>query len=62
MPNMSYCRFENTFDDLKDCQESLDNYGSVKALEEDSNDYEKEYIKKLIILCGEIYENHKHEL
>ena len=25
MPNMSYCRFENTFDDLRDCLFALEN-------------------------------------
>ncbi len=25
MPNMSYCRFENTYSDLRDCLDALEN-------------------------------------
>lgn len=53
--NMSYCRFENTYDDLRDCLEALEN-SSVKRLEEDASQYEKPYIRKLIELCEEIAE------
>ncbi len=61
MPNMSYCRFENTYQDLKDCQEALQNEGGVKGVEEDSNQYEKPYIKKLIELCRDIVDEFEHE-
>lgn len=50
MPNMSYCRFENTYDDLRDCLEALDN-SSVEELEQEASQYEKPYIRKLIKLC-----------
>jgi len=47
MPNMSYCRFENTSKDLGDCVENWE-------LEEDANDYEKEGKRKIIELAREI--------
>ena len=28
MPNMSYCRFENTFSDLQDCLNALEDSGT----------------------------------
>ncbi|SEC46103.1 hypothetical protein SAMN04489761_3057 [Tenacibaculum sp. MAR_2009_124] len=55
MSNMSYCRFENTYHDLIDCQETLQNEG-VQSIEEDSNPREKPYIKHLIQLCKNIAE------
>ena len=51
---MSYCRFENTYKDLIDCQEALQDADGVDNLEEDSNEYERHYIKKLIDLCKDI--------
>ncbi len=50
---MSYCRFENTYGDLKDCLEALSE-SDVKTLEKEVNEYEKPYIRKLIKLCGQI--------
>jgi hypothetical protein len=55
--NLSYCRFENTYNDLLDCVEALDN-SSIKRLEEEANQYEREYIRKLIELCEEIAGNY----
>ena len=40
MANMGYCRFENTFNDLVDCQEALDNYGAEEIIE-GASEYEK---------------------
>ena len=48
MPNMSYCRFENTLRDLIDCR---DNWDDV-ADEDLSSDYErrsKQRLKKVIL-------------
>jgi hypothetical protein len=33
MPNMSYCRMENTYADLRDCYENWDEASSVRELE-----------------------------
>lgn len=45
MPNMSYCRFENTVPALRDCYEALD--GELSADEE-------KWRKRLIELCVKI--------
>lgn len=45
MPNMSYCRFENTFYDLQDCYENMDS---------DLSETEKKYKQRLIDLCQQI--------
>ena len=44
MANMSYCRFENTYDDLRDCFNNWD----VKS------ESEEEYQALLVKLCEEI--------
>ena len=51
MSNMSYCMFENTYKDLLQCQEALDD---GKELSEEETDYKK----RLISLCKEIVEEH----
>ena len=62
MSNMSYCRFENTFGDLEECYHALLNEGGVEGIEEESNEYEKPYIKKLIDLCKDIVEEFGDEV
>ena len=42
MANMSYCRFENTYNDLVDCSEHI--------YDEAPNDRDEEYRQKLIQL------------
>jgi hypothetical protein len=51
MPNMSYCRFENTSQDLNDCLEALSNeeYTDLSTCEETG-------LRDLIQLCKEILE------
>ena len=51
MANMSYCRFENTLDDLLDCQEALFDEGVEN--DEDSK-YEARARKELVRVCVEI--------
>ena len=51
MPNMSYCRFENTSQDLDDCLEALSNEEYT-----DLNTYEETGLRDLIQLCKEILE------
>ena len=46
MPNMSYCRFENTARDLQDCLEHMEG----KSLSET----EKHARKRLILRCVEL--------
>jgi hypothetical protein len=49
MSNMSYCRFENTYKDLEDCLEHLED-GDLSKIEE-------LYRDKLMFLCESIAEN-----
>lgn len=51
MANMSYCRFENTYHDLLDCFEYMDE-------EEELSDTEKKYRERMIKLCKEIADNY----
>jgi hypothetical protein len=55
MSNMSYCRFENTYRDLLDCFEALDEIGLVEY-EKEANEHEKRYIKKIFELCEKFKE------
>ena len=48
MPNMSYCRFENTYRELCDCVNHME--------DDDLSKSEKEYRKKIIELSKEIIE------
>jgi len=45
MANMSYCRFENTYDDLRDC---FNNWGG------DLSESEEDYRERMIKLCEDI--------
>ena len=47
---MSYCRFENTYNDLLDCYDELSNSIDLN----DINESEREYIPMLIELCRSI--------
>ena len=49
---MSYCRFQNTYQDLKDCIESIEYRTDIKDLPE----IEKKYALKLRKLCEEYLE------
>lgn len=64
MPNMSYCRFENTFSDLEDCSEALNKIyegdGEYKKLKLSAS--EKKYAVKLVMLCAEIVDRVKETL
>lgn len=48
---MSYCRFENTHDDLRDCVSTLRQGGS-----EDLSDSERKFAEKIKDLCKEYLE------
>ena len=57
MPNMSYCRFQNTCGDLQDCFDAL----GEKELDELSES-ERKYALKLIKMCRDIADDFEHEL
>ncbi len=46
MANMSYCRFQNTLQDLRDCYENMD--------DTDLSDEEKRARRTLLKLCDQI--------
>lgn len=52
MANMSYCRFQNTLQDLRDCYYNLDDI-------EDMDEEELEARKQLIQLCKDIAEDYE---
>ena len=53
MSNMSYCRFQNTYPDLLDCYENMDNVTQGPQCEE-----EEKAKKKIIQLCQEIVDDY----
>lgn len=53
--NMSYCRFQNTFADLKACERALSD-------DDELSPTEKRYRDKLILLCIKIAEDYKSEI
>lgn len=61
MSNMSYCRFENTYNDLLECQQALDEDGVI-GVECHANNYERPYIRQLIELCQEIVVQYADDL
>lgn len=50
MANMSYCRFENTYRDLVDC---------AQAMNETLSEREHKYKEKLVNVCQEIIEEYE---
>tara|TARA_R100001509_G_scaffold17516_2_gene8797 strand:+ start:458 stop:664 length:207 start_codon:yes stop_codon:yes gene_type:complete len=52
MGNMSYCRFENTARDLRDCVHAIHN-GETDEL----NDYELEGLQEILDLAQEIMDD-----
>tara|TARA_R110001606_G_scaffold386865_1_gene551154 strand:+ start:89 stop:280 length:192 start_codon:yes stop_codon:yes gene_type:complete len=51
MGNMSYCRFENTANDLDDCLQAIED-GKYKDL----NSYERGGLSSLLTLCERVLE------
>ena len=47
---MSYCRFENTYRDLLDCYENMNNINSES---------EKNYMRRLVDVCKEIIDEYE---
>ena len=50
MANMSYCRFQNTYKDLLDCYENLNNVKSES---------EKLYMQRLVDVCKDIIDEYE---
>ena len=58
MANMSYCRFENTVKDIKECIEAFDegNWDLDAMIESASSWQERKAMKKFIELCKDVAE------
>ncbi len=54
MGNMSYCRFSNTLSNLCDCYDNMDEGGLSEE--------ESKARKRLIKLCGQIFDDYGDEL
>jgi glycerate-2-kinase len=54
--NMSYCRFENTLQDLQDCKNALREAGSWEALMAEASEYEKAAMLGMGKACEEMAE------
>jgi hypothetical protein len=54
MSNMGYCRFRNTFSDLKDCAENMD--------EDLRSEEETRARRRLIAICCDIALDYGHEV
>ena len=50
MGNMSYCRFENTARDLRDCVQAIEN-GEL----DDLSSYERDGLEELLSYCEEMF-------
>ena len=50
MANMSYCRFENTARDLRDCLQAIEN-GEL----DDLSSYERDGLEQLLSDCEEMF-------
>ncbi len=50
MANMSYCRFQNTLEDLRDCYDAMYDIDGL-------NDEEKKAFESMVELCVEIANN-----
>lgn len=50
--NMSYCRFENTFNDLQDCLNALEEL-------EKTSDREMSYMQKIADICEDYIKAHE---
>ena len=59
MPNMSYCRFENTTGDLQDCIEAIHDWEEECK---DLNSYEMRALKDLLEQAREIIAKNKQSL
>ncbi len=64
MSNMSYCRFENTLSDLKDCFDALEDAGSASEyIESQMPSWEEAIsIKSLLRLCQEMVDEFEQDV
>ena len=51
MSNMSYCRFQNTSDDLSDCRDVMEGNSEHYQCRDDLSDEEYVAFKRLVNIC-----------
>ncbi len=56
MSNMSYCRFENTVNDLQDCVYAMEERETIEDM--DLNKYESAAIQRMRDLCQEFLDSY----
>ena len=56
MPNMSYCKFQNTIGDLRDCHRTMQGEERYYQGKDDLSEEEFAAMTELIELCKEIVE------
>ena len=62
MSNMSYCRFRNTLNDLRDCKEALDDAQNMDEEDLPQKGSEEHWaMLRLIEVCQEIVDSHDPE-
>lgn len=54
MPNMSYCRFGNTLDDLQDCRDAMIGMDHYYQSRDDISEDEFNSMKQIIKICRDI--------
>ena len=54
MPNMSYCKFENTLADLEDCRGEMTHCDSIEDM--DLSPTELSALQQMVECCSEIVE------
>ena len=57
MANMSYCRFENTSNDMQDCVDVMDEVTSIADL--DLSSYERDAFDRMAEQCERFLKLHK---
>jgi hypothetical protein len=55
MGNMSYCRFENTANDLADCVNAI-----RRGQTDELNQYEVQGLRRLLDLCNDIIDDEEY--
>lgn len=58
MANMSYCRFQNTLEDLRDCRDALNEMGDF---EKELSEEEAKAAKRLLKMCRSLADDYVPE-
>jgi len=58
MPNMSYCKFENTLEDLDECRGEMTHCDSIEDM--DLSPSELSSLQRMVECCSEIIEMYEN--